>query len=706
MSWWHPGLLALSIAGFAVSAGIGAAHAVERGGAVRSTAAWATNGPVDALAVRGKTLYVGGRFSQIGPPTGGLVAFSASTAARLETFPAVEGGGVESVVSDGANGWFVGGSFATIGGVACPNLAHVRSSMAVDTAFCPRPDGTVWAISLTGSRLYVGGWFGRIGGQARTGLAALDPASGSPLPWAPQLTGHIYSDATGGPAVYAVAPSGSRIYVAGDFARVGGKARDGVAALDAETAAPLAWAPEVGWDHEGWGFQQLVVTSTRVYGQCRCSIGRLTREQGLFALDAQTGAPLLWNPQADGIALALALSGETLYVGGDFTKIAGVARRGLAAFDAATGALSAWSPKPLGQAVSAVSIAGSTVYAASRSGNTGVPFTSEIEAFDSRSGATASWRPERTNGGVATLAVGGDDVAAGGGFTGVGGYDRDNLAAIDLRTGAATPWHPVVAGADYGVEALALSGGSVFLGGDFTRVNGKRRRLLAAVDAVTGATTAWAPAAGGGMFSDVKALAVAGGTVYFGGDKVDVTAVDARTGRRSGGPRLRWGIGEIDAIEVAGRSYVIGGENAVGVFARSTGVRAFEPATLDYSVFAVELVKGTVYAGGNFSSLQGRNRPRLGALDARTGALLPWNPRPDWNVQALRRCGTQLYVGGLFDRIAGARRAGLAAFDLRTGRLSQWAPVFPAGQGLVSALTCTGSLVYAGGEGGVTAYAR
>jgi Domain of unknown function (DUF5122) beta-propeller len=94
----------------------------------------------------------------------------------------------ERAVADGAGGWFVGGSFALIGGVRCPNLARIRRDGSVDRSFCPRPQGDVRALAMAGSRLYVSGWFERIAGAARYHVAALDVGSG-------QATGFRVTDA-------------------------------------------------------------------------------------------------------------------------------------------------------------------------------------------------------------------------------------------------------------------------------------------------------------------------------------------------------------------------------------------------------------------------------------------------------------------------------------------------------------------------------
>src|SRR2546428_13707376 len=95
----------------------------------------------------------------------------------------------------------------------------------------------------------------------------------------------------------------------------------------------------------------------------------------------------------------------------------------------------------------------------------------------------------------------------GGNFTAVRGQPRMYLAALDAATGAATAWD---AHADDYVFALAVSGGTVYAGGLFTNIGGQRRNLIAALDAARAAATAPEP----GADNPVGGPAGSGGTVY------------------------------------------------------------------------------------------------------------------------------------------------------------------------------------------------
>jgi hypothetical protein len=48
---------------------------------------WIPNGPVNAVAVAGNVVYIGGEFSRIGPPAGGFVAIDTGTGNVVSPYP-------------------------------------------------------------------------------------------------------------------------------------------------------------------------------------------------------------------------------------------------------------------------------------------------------------------------------------------------------------------------------------------------------------------------------------------------------------------------------------------------------------------------------------------------------------------------------------------------------------------------------------------
>ena len=122
-------------------------------------------------------------------------ALSSSVGSTCDSgLPSVTGGSVEAVAPDGSGGWYIGGSFDTVGGLTRDRLAHILANKTVDTSWNPG-DGTIStinaiAVSSDGTPFIPGGNFNStIGGQWRSYIAAICADKlrrrGSLLPVAP-----------------------------------------------------------------------------------------------------------------------------------------------------------------------------------------------------------------------------------------------------------------------------------------------------------------------------------------------------------------------------------------------------------------------------------------------------------------------------------------------------------------------------------------
>ncbi|ROR80757.1 PKD repeat-containing protein [Plantibacter flavus] len=118
-------------------------------------------------------------------------------------------------------------------------------------------------------------------------------------------------------------------------------------------------------------------------------------------------------------------------------------------------------------------------------------------------------------------------------------------------------------------------------------------------------------------------------------------------------------------------------------------------------------VGNTVYVAGSFTtarpagSAAGVNtvaRNNFLAYNLTTGALLPWAPSFNQQVRSLAASpdGTRLYAGGQFTTVNGANRYRLAAFDLATQTLV--AGFAPSINSIVKSVAATNTTVYAGGQ--------
>ncbi|TAE49709.1 MAG: hypothetical protein EAZ89_13770, partial [Bacteroidetes bacterium] len=148
-------------------------------GALRPT--MSLNSTVYSMDIGNGLVYLGGGFSEGGyyAPYAGLVSTSNSDVPDVN-FPATNST-VYAVIPDGNGGWYLGGSFTTVGGQSISRLAHILADKTVDIAFNPSPNSTVNALLLSGGVLYAGGAFTQIGGQSVGRVAALDASNGQIL---------------------------------------------------------------------------------------------------------------------------------------------------------------------------------------------------------------------------------------------------------------------------------------------------------------------------------------------------------------------------------------------------------------------------------------------------------------------------------------------------------------------------------------------
>ncbi len=87
-----------------------------------------------------------------------------------------------------------------------------------------------------------------------------------------------------------------------------------------------------------------------------------------------------------------------------------------------------------------------------------------------------------------------------------------------------------------------------------------------------------------------------------------------------------------------------------------------------YATHALRQVGGTMYAGGQFSTIGGQSRSNIAAFSATTGALTSFSPNFNGVVWAIEDLGGgRLAVGGEFTTVNGVARRGLAVVNATTG---------------------------------------
>jgi hypothetical protein len=386
-----------------------------------------------------------------------------------------------------------------------------------------------------------------------------------------------------------------------------------------------------------------------------------------------------WHVTGTVFTSALSDDGETLYVGGRFTRV---------------------RENPPG-------VAGPDVV------------VSNVAAIDVDSGdAVSSWTPKVTGDGavVRALEVQGDTVFIGGNFSAVTGPNgvqqpRKNLAAVDAVDGSVEPFAPQVtktSGAPF-VYTLLAGNGKLYAGGFFNNVDGKSRTNLAAFNfnptTGTGALdTTWKPK----VSNQVKDLEFASDklSIFVAGAFANATGSNGQTERRESVARFEtlngnlhpWKIkdGVVGAPQqgwslVATPTRLYGGFGAGPNFAAAfrldngnDGTQVWRQNVVgNVQTVALSPDKSRLLLGGHFGTyvldqkICGNTRDLSGLVSVDlANPLRPGNFMCDWvpeleptdknntnGAWTITTTGSKVWVGGGFTRVSDVDQRNLARFE-------------------------------------------
>ena len=131
----------------------------------------------------------------------------------------INSGVVEAAVADGSGNVYIGGQFSRVGNVFAANIAEWNGRNSWSALGGGVGGGLVipvYALAVAGTNLYAGGGFTSAGGRPAYGVAEWNGNSWSALS-SSGLQGGGY-----GIAAYALAVSGTNLYVGGNFTSAGG----------------------------------------------------------------------------------------------------------------------------------------------------------------------------------------------------------------------------------------------------------------------------------------------------------------------------------------------------------------------------------------------------------------------------------------------------------------------------------------------------
>lgn len=370
-----------------------------------------------------------------------------------------------------------------LGGIVLPASARETALSATNSSIW-QTNGSVRALAYANGKVFIGGQYTTVrppgaaaGTQetSRTYLAVVDAASGNLLSFAPQPNGVVWS--------LAASPDQSRVYVGGDFTQIAGQSRQRLAAIDTASLTLIStFRPNVAYRVATIAAQG----STVYFGGSFGAVSGAVRNR-VAAVQASNGALLPWNPDAnfDVKVVRPAPDGSKVYIGGKFDTLGGLPSFAIGLVDSNQGSLlpfparTAIPPKTSNctSTVRDIVVDQTTVYIAN-AGDGGGCFDGTFAA-DLTTGAL-KWKNNCLGATEAIALVGGwlykgshaHNCASDGGFP-----EGPNRFLLVQRTdnGQLAGWYPQTNASgttQVGPLAMATDGQQLWVGGDFTQVNG------------------------------------------------------------------------------------------------------------------------------------------------------------------------------------------------------------------------------------------
>jgi len=675
-----------------------------------------SGGEVNALALDGDKLYVGGRFTIAGNVSAsGIAVWNISSQTWSSLGRGIGPFGSVNAILVAGGDVYVGGDFDSAGTIRSVGVArwdgsvwHTMDSGVVGAESFDKSGAWVNSLVTVGDDLYVGGSFKRAGGVTAANIARWNMPTGQ---WSSVGSG------VDGP-VLAMDVDGSTLYVGGYFAEAGGVFARSVARWDAG-----------GWSSIGSGLDS-IVTSLRVVGHDLYAAGYIfssgtTSLRSFVRWDGSSWATVggglpsgrytgiydrggsLYivggtSPSSSAVEIwdgtswasiggrskgyptqALAFVGQEVYVGGSFRRIGDIAVYNVARWDG-----SAWSGLVSGFDLGTMEIVmdivadGADLYASGYIDQVGgAAVAHNIAKWDgtrwSVVGDSLSW--------VNAFAVMNGDLYVAGGF---------DTSVVDPPRGVAhwngTSWVPLGSGVEGGIYTMAVFNGDLIVGGTITKAGGVPVRNLARWDG-----SSWS-SFGDGVDSTVMSLDVApNGDLYVGGYFNHAGSVEARgvarwngTGWESLGIGVENGAGpSVSAVgaDAAGNVYVAGtlsraGSRPVSGIARWDGSAWSELGggtsnsyRFDSSVRSLAVTPaGKVYVGGSFTSIGGVPASSVACWDGSGWTSLgsgievvtPFaNGWTSTSIGSITVLGDDIYIGGQFTTAGGKVSTGLARWS-------------------------------------------
>lgn len=565
---------------------------------------------------------------------------------------------------------YVGGGFTQIAGIEAEGVAHWDGSQwtALENEAGQSIEGFVFALAVTDDKLYVGGQFTQAGGITANGIAVWDRTNRS---WS-GLGNGVQGDGSDVPFISAIKVVGERVYVAGSFTKAGGTDAENIAVWDGSS-----------WSSLGGGVHGTV--SALEYFQGNLYAGGSFSTAGNIA----SNAIALWNGTdwegmdggLNGFVNEIKVSGDSgIVVGGLFNKT-------------------------LQDTVFVRNIVWWTGEWTNRGKND--PFGMIGEQI-------------HIEGEVRALLVDGENLWVGGQFTHglprAGGSPEgplNNVAVFSNPVEGAATWDRLRDGANSSVNALGLVEDVLFVGGNFSRVDGLASRHIAKWEIDQ---RRWLEVAAPVAHTPVHAMTLFNNTLYAAGaftatEPGDFTATSRAALLDQRGWQLVDGVvrGNIYSMISTADNLLIGGSFITSDELVTVNLARYNPASGEWNaltpgsgvaslddvsfVTAMVMDGDNLYIGGSFTIADTISVNNVVCWNSQTGI---WKALGDGLNGPVRSLAIDdegnLYAGGEFTASGTVLTRGVARWDG-----SEWSALGEGVEGPVRALAYSEGVLYAGG---------
>lgn len=497
-------------------------------------------GTIERLIRSNDTLFGVGNFYMGGYRVGSLISYEGAQRTEIspET-PYVDTGDLTEAIPDGNGGWYIAGAGISYQGGNYRGVLHVLADKSVDPDFLLTQDqsfgGLIHSLTLSGNVLYVGGNFQNFPGFNQSHLIAYNTQTN-------QFINEFNAGFNwqNGQFVNVVQVKNNELIVGGSFGS----------------------------------------------GQSASCLGRFNRQTGALIHDFNVNAEVR----------QLHIDADTLYVGGDFSTIAGSPQKGMAKIRL--------------------------------DNNTLMPCAN----FDGFTGL------------VNDFEIAGPDIYVAGRYSTVNGQNSPLLTKLNRYNWVTDANFSVTFDLNQ-IKAIAIQSDQLLIGGVFNQVNGTNRKNLAQVNRLTGVLNAWSPNAEG----TIEKIFMHNGNPYVLGNMNQFDRVVRNS---------------FFALKMPDRTVVPMNFNASG----------FSNSFLDIAKHG-----NTLFFCGSMANatINGTPVSHLFALNIQTGdvqSIGTFGGLANPFVSRLLIDGNRLYVAGYFTQVNGQERTRLAAFNLNDYSLESWSP--------------------------------